>query len=89
MVGMQVSLARPSCDSIKGANLYIGGLPKHMTNHDLFDLFAPCGQIITARVLCDPKTGNVQAEELLIEERGEFGIQSLTQVILNLPEVGL
>jgi len=58
----QVSLARPSCDSIKGANLYIGGLPKHMTSQDLLDLFAPCGQIITARVLCDPKTGKVQSE---------------------------
>jgi len=59
--GRQVSLARPSCDSIKGANLYVGGLPKHMTGQDLLDLFAPCGQIITARVLCDPKTGKVQS----------------------------
>jgi len=67
LVGMQVSLARPSCDSIKGANLYIGGLPKHITSHDLIELFAPCGQIITARVLCDPKTGKVQTSSTEIK----------------------
>jgi ELAV like protein 2/3/4 len=54
---LKVSLARPSCDNIKGANLYVGGLPRHMTNHDLMELFAGCGQIITARILSDPNTG--------------------------------
>lgn len=52
-----MSVARPSSDCIKGANLYVGGLPKHVTNQDLINWFAPCGQIITARVLSDPQTG--------------------------------
>ncbi|CAH8870721.1 unnamed protein product [Trichobilharzia szidati] len=52
-----VSLARPSCDSIKGANLYISGLPKFMTESDLEKLFHPCGKIITSRILYDTNTG--------------------------------
>nr|CAH8871546.1 unnamed protein product [Trichobilharzia regenti] len=54
---IKVSLARPSCDSIKGANLYISGLPKFMTESDLEKLFAPCGKIITSRILYDTNTG--------------------------------
>ncbi|CAH8624110.1 unnamed protein product [Schistosoma guineensis] len=53
----QVSLARPSCESIKGANLYICGLPKFMTESDLEKLFHPCGKIITSRILFDNNTG--------------------------------
>ncbi|RTG90046.1 uncharacterized protein DC041_0008651 [Schistosoma bovis] len=52
-----VSLARPSCESIKGANLYICGLPKFMTESDLEKLFHPCGKIITSRILFDNNTG--------------------------------
>lgn len=53
----QVSLARPSCESIKGANLYISGLPKSLTQLDLEKLFSSCGQIITSRILYDQNTG--------------------------------
>lgn len=52
----KVSLARPSCESIKGANLYICGLPKTMTEKDLEVLFQQCGKIITSRILCDSTT---------------------------------
>ena len=54
---MQVSIARPSSESIKGANLYVSGLPKNMTQPDLEQLFSPYGKIITSRILCDNITG--------------------------------
>lgn len=54
---IKVSLARPSSEAIKGANLYICGLPKKMTQMELENLFSQCGKIITARILYDNKTG--------------------------------
>ena len=60
----QVSYARPSSEAIKGANLYVSGLPKHMTQPDLERLFSCCGNIITSRILCDNITG-----EFLISSR--------------------
>ncbi|VDK78617.1 unnamed protein product, partial [Dibothriocephalus latus] len=54
---MNVSLARPSSESIKGANLYICGLPKSIGQKDLEALFSRCGKIITSRLLADPVTG--------------------------------
>uniref|UniRef100_A0A8D8TL61 ELAV-like protein 2 n=3 Tax=Cacopsylla melanoneura TaxID=428564 RepID=A0A8D8TL61_9HEMI len=50
---IKVSYARPSCESIKRANLYICGLSKEMTKEDLEKLFSPYGTIITSRILCD------------------------------------
>lgn len=54
---IKVSFARPSSDAIKGANLYVSGLPKSMTQQDLESLFNSYGQIITSRILCDNITG--------------------------------
>ncbi|KAF6769719.1 hypothetical protein AHF37_11784 [Paragonimus kellicotti] len=54
---VKVSLARPSSEAIKGANLYICGLPRKMTQTELEKLFSTCGHIITARILYDTKTG--------------------------------
>lgn len=48
---IKVSFARPSSDAIKGANLYISGLPKSMTQQDLELIFSPFGTIITSRIL--------------------------------------
>ncbi|XP_059621848.1 ELAV-like protein 3 isoform X6 [Phlebotomus argentipes] len=50
---IKVSFARPSSESIKGANLYVSGLPKSMTQPELEALFSPYGRIITSRILCD------------------------------------
>lgn len=50
---IKVSYARPSSESIKGANLYISGLPKTMSQADLEGMFAPFGRIITSRVLAN------------------------------------
>ncbi|XP_041359060.1 ELAV-like protein 1-B isoform X5 [Gigantopelta aegis] len=54
---IKVSLARPSSETIKGANLYISGLPKSLTQLDLEKLFTSCGSIITSRILYDQITG--------------------------------
>ncbi|CAH0562552.1 unnamed protein product [Brassicogethes aeneus] len=54
---IKVSYARPSSEAIKGANLYVSGLPKNMTQQDLEALFNPYGRIITSRILCDNITG--------------------------------
>uniref|UniRef100_A0A0R3WSR6 RRM domain-containing protein n=1 Tax=Hydatigena taeniaeformis TaxID=6205 RepID=A0A0R3WSR6_HYDTA len=54
---IKVSIARPSSESIKGANLYICGLPKNISQEDLEKIFSRCGKIITSRLLVDPTTG--------------------------------
>ncbi|XP_046682271.1 ELAV-like protein 3 isoform X3 [Homalodisca vitripennis] len=54
---IKVSFARPSSEAIKGANLYVSGLPKNMAQQDLENLFSPYGRIITSRILCDNITG--------------------------------
>ena len=55
----QVSFARPSAEGIKGANLYVSGLPKSMTQRELEKMFRPFGQIITSRILSDNVTGKI------------------------------
>ncbi|XP_017766069.1 PREDICTED: ELAV-like protein 3 isoform X4 [Eufriesea mexicana] len=54
---IKVSYARPSSEAIKGANLYVSGLPKNMTQQDLENLFSSYGRIITSRILCDNVSG--------------------------------
>jgi ELAV like protein 2/3/4 len=58
MINFQVSFARPSSESIKGANLYVCGLHKDFSQTDLENLFNPYGNIISSKILTDPKTGN-------------------------------
>lgn len=62
----QVSLARPSSEGIKGANLYICGLPKSMTQHELEGFFSQCGKIITSRILYDNNTGQTSISFLFL-----------------------
>ncbi|CAD5212782.1 unnamed protein product [Bursaphelenchus okinawaensis] len=54
---IKVSLARPSHETIKGANLYVSGLPKTLTQPELEKLFISYGSIITSRILSDNVTG--------------------------------
>ncbi|CAO1312587.1 unnamed protein product [Diamesa serratosioi] len=54
---IKVSFARPSSESIKGANLYVSGLPKNITQPDLEAIFDSYGRIITSRILSDSMTG--------------------------------
>ncbi|XP_063853958.1 ELAV-like protein 3 isoform X8 [Scylla paramamosain] len=58
---IKVSYARPSSEAIKGANLYVSGLPKSMTQQDLENMFRPYGSIITSRILCDNITGEMHS----------------------------
>ncbi|XP_070492416.1 ELAV-like protein 3 isoform X3 [Chironomus tepperi] len=53
---IKVSIARPSSESIKGANLYVSGLPKNITQTDLEAIFSSYGRIITSRILSDNLT---------------------------------
>ncbi len=97
---IKVSLARPSSESIKGANLYICGLPKKMNQHELEHLFARCGKIITARILYENKTGlsrgvafirfdqRCQAEEAIRQFNGftpEASDEAITVKFANAP----
>nr|AGR42650.1 ELAV [Hydractinia echinata] len=50
---IKVSVARPSSNEIKNANLYVSGLPLTVTEHELRVLFARYGPIITSKVLYD------------------------------------
>ncbi|CAK9302818.1 unnamed protein product [Gordionus sp. m RMFG-2023] len=54
---IKVSFARPSSEFIKGANLYVAGLPKHWSQPELENLFSEFGKIITSRILCDNMSG--------------------------------
>ncbi|XP_052897535.1 ELAV-like protein 3 isoform X1 [Anopheles moucheti] len=66
---IKVSFARPSSEAIKGANLYVSGLPKNMLQADLEALFSPYGRIITSRILCD----NITARQYSSPNGGENG----------------
>nr|WOP32311.1 elav-like protein [Spadella cephaloptera] len=54
---IKVSYARPSSESIKGANLYVCGLPKNWTQQDMEQVFSESGKIITSRILFDNMSG--------------------------------
>lgn len=77
----QVSFARPSSDAIKGANLYVSGLSKSMTQQDLENLFTPFGQIITSRILCDNITGKCSNEISAINSG--FGLRNSLTITLS------
>lgn len=65
-LSLQVSFARPSSESIKGANLYVSGLPKNITQPDLEAIFDSYGRIITSRILSDNLTGSFHCHILHI-----------------------
>ncbi|RNA25640.1 ELAV 3 isoform X8 [Brachionus plicatilis] len=54
---IKVSYARPSSDNIKGANLYVCGIPKLWGLDELNSYFSQCGRIITSRILLNSSTG--------------------------------
>lgn len=78
---IKVSFARPSSDAIKGANLYISGLPKSMTQQDLEVIFSPFGTIITSRILQnagnDSQTKGVGFIRYDTREEAKRAIQSI------------
>jgi len=50
---IKVSYARPSCSTIKNANLYVANLPKSFTQSQLEEMFRLYGNIITSKVLME------------------------------------
>lgn len=50
---IKVSYARPSSEAIKGANLYVSGLPNNITKDALEALFSQFGNIINSRLLSE------------------------------------
>ncbi|XP_063681187.1 ELAV-like protein 1 [Bolinopsis microptera] len=50
---LKVSVARPSCSEIKDANLYISGIPKHLTQAHLHGTFSAFGTIINCKIITD------------------------------------
>uniref|UniRef100_A0A0A9WFA6 ELAV-like protein 2 n=2 Tax=Lygus hesperus TaxID=30085 RepID=A0A0A9WFA6_LYGHE len=77
---IKVSHARPSSDEIKGANLYIAGLPKNMPLQQLEALFGKYGSIINSKVINDSIGGvgfirfdkRIQAETAMKELNGNI-----------------
>lgn len=57
---IKVSYSRPSSAQIKGANLYVSGLPRHLTKDGLEAIFSPYGRIITSRILYENVPGENQ-----------------------------
>ena len=80
---IKVAYARPSGETIKGANLYIKGLPKSMSQSELQDLFNPYGQIIQARILTDPYGKSRGVGFILYDKReeAELAINSLDGIV--------
>jgi len=83
---IKVSYARPSSESIKGANLYVSGLPKHMTQPDLEQLFSPCGIIITSRILCDNLTGLSKGVGFIRFDQHEEADRAIQKLNGTIPE---
>jgi len=48
---LKVSYARQSSPDIKNSNVYVAGLPDHVSENDLYTLFTPFGKIITHKLL--------------------------------------
>ncbi|KAM3181837.1 hypothetical protein ACTXT7_013576 [Hymenolepis weldensis] len=82
---IMVSLARPSSESIKGANLYISGLPKSYTQQDIEKLFNCCGKIITSRILYDSNTADGYGAYQLFDHLWFRGDQFFGALLLYLP----
>ena len=84
---LKVSHARPSSDAIKAANLYVCGLPRHLTRKEELDaLFAPHGTIIASRVLVDATSGTSKGVGFVrFDKRGEaeMAIAKLNGALLH------
>jgi len=70
-------------DRIKGANLYVRGLPPACTAIELEQLFLPFGDVIQCRVLTDPNTGISRGVGFVlfsVRDQAESAIGSLNNV---------
>jgi ELAV/HuD family splicing factor len=85
---IKVSYARPSCESIKGANLYVCGLPRNWSLDDMNNYFAQCGRIITSRILINPQDGQSKGVGFIrFDQRNEADL-AINKLHGSLPENG-
>uniref|UniRef100_A0A1B6KB81 RRM domain-containing protein n=2 Tax=Graphocephala atropunctata TaxID=36148 RepID=A0A1B6KB81_9HEMI len=77
---IKVAYARPSDESIKGANLYITNLPRTTTVEELNKLFGAFGEIIKINILKDKYTGLPRGVAFVLYSRkseAELAIRNL------------
>ncbi|CAH8610328.1 unnamed protein product [Heterobilharzia americana] len=89
---IKVSLARPSCESIKGANLYICGLPKFMTESDWRNYFTHVEKLLPQEFFLIALQVNPKAE-LAIQQFNGYRVGSMADSPLvvkfaNIPTSG-
>jgi CUG-BP- and ETR3-like factor len=69
----------------QGSNLFVFHIPNNMTNMDMFQLFSPCGNLISVRIMVEKDTGrsrgfgfvsydNPESAALAIKELNGFAI---------------
>lgn len=83
---IKVSYARPSSDSIKGANLYISNMPKTWSCQNMNQFFSVCGKIITSRILCNQGNGQSKGVGFIrFDQRQEadLAIQKFNNILLQ------
>lgn len=82
---IKVSFARPSSETIKGANLYVNGIPKHWGVNELNNYFSQCGRIITSRILFSPNGQSKGVGFVRFDQRheAEIAINKLNGKIPN------
>ena len=66
--------------------LYVGSLPFDVTEDQLHALFAPCGQVLSARLIIDKLTGQSKGfgfVEMASEDEAQSAIQKLNGSIVG------
>ncbi len=62
------------------SNLYVGNLPYEVKEHELQDLFAQYGQVISAKVIMDRETGRARGfgfVEMNADDEAQKAIEAL------------
>lgn len=83
---IKVSFARPSSETIKGANLYVCGIPRHWGLNDVNNYFGQCGRIITSRILVNTSNGQSKGVGFVrfdLRHEAESAINTLNGKIPN------
>lgn len=63
-------------------NIYVGNLSYQTESYDLEDLFAPYGEVLSARVITDRETGRARGfgfVEMSVQAEGEKAIAGLNE----------
>ena len=76
-------------EKIKGANLYIRGLPKTMTQDQLSQLFNEYGKVINARVLVEPTSGLGKGVGFVLFNSRDEALAAISGLTGYVPEGGV